>query len=70
MFMEDMPAACTSAQHCARIQKSRAEFRSGGAGQSVHTEVVSRVFEKALKAEEMYAKAGNRAYLASTLQAM
>lgn len=26
--------------------------------------------EKALKAEEMYAKAGNRAYLASTLQAM
>ncbi len=25
---------------------------------------------KALKAEEMYAKAGNRAHLASTLQAM
>jgi hypothetical protein len=40
--MEDVRAACTSAQHCAPIQKSRAEFRSGEAGQSAYTEVVSR----------------------------
>jgi len=39
--MEDVRAACTSAQHCAPKQ-SRVEFRSGGAGQSAYTEVVSR----------------------------